>query len=54
MERTVENALALAEWLEQHPSVDSVNYPGLESSSTHIKCEEIPQAWLWRGTFVSR
>ncbi|TKK71776.1 O-acetylhomoserine aminocarboxypropyltransferase/cysteine synthase [Ilyomonas limi] len=32
MERHSQNALALAQWLEQHPLVDSVLYPGLESS----------------------
>jgi O-acetylhomoserine (thiol)-lyase len=32
VERTVENALALAQWLEQHPNVEFVWYPGLESS----------------------
>jgi len=32
VERTVENALRLAEWLEQHPQVERVNYPGLASS----------------------
>jgi O-acetylhomoserine (thiol)-lyase len=32
VQRTVENALALAQWLEAHPKVEKVNYPGLESS----------------------
>lgn len=32
VQRTVDNALALAIWLEQHPNVDFVWYPGLESS----------------------
>ncbi len=32
MDRHIENTLALAKWLEQHPKVESVNYPGLESS----------------------
>ena len=32
MERHVENTLALARWLENHPAVEQVNYPGLESS----------------------
>jgi len=32
VDRHVENALALAEWLEQHPSVEFVQYPGLKSS----------------------
>ncbi|EMR04318.1 O-acetylhomoserine aminocarboxypropyltransferase/cysteine synthase family protein [Cesiribacter andamanensis] len=35
VDRTVQNALALAQWLEQHPEVESVNYPGLESSPYH-------------------
>ncbi len=35
VQRTVDNALALAQWLEQHPQVESVNYPGLESSTYH-------------------
>jgi O-acetylhomoserine/O-acetylserine sulfhydrylase len=32
VQRHVDNALALAEWLEQHPAVDFVQYPGLKSS----------------------
>lgn len=32
VQRTVDNALKLAFWLEKHPLVDKVNYPGLESS----------------------
>ncbi|MFT4833444.1 MAG: O-acetylhomoserine/O-acetylserine sulfhydrylase [Marinoscillum sp.] len=35
VERTVENAQKLAEWLEAHPSVETVNYPGLKSSKYH-------------------
>lgn len=35
VQRTVDNALELARWLENHPQVESVNYPGLESSSYH-------------------
>lgn len=35
VQRAVDNALALAQWLEQHPLVESVNYPGLESSTYH-------------------
>ena len=30
-----ENAMALAKWLEQHPKVSSVSYPGLESHPYH-------------------
>lgn len=32
VQRTVDNALALAEWLEAHSLVEKVNYPGLASS----------------------
>lgn len=32
LERHVQNAQALAEWLEKHPKVEYVNYPGLKSS----------------------
>lgn len=35
VQRTVDNALLLAKWLEQHPEVSYVNYPGLESSKYH-------------------
>ncbi|MFT7363551.1 MAG: O-acetylhomoserine/O-acetylserine sulfhydrylase, partial [Algoriphagus sp.] len=35
VQRTVENALTLAKWLEAHPKVQKVNYPGLESSPYH-------------------
>ncbi|MFZ6011005.1 MAG: O-acetylhomoserine aminocarboxypropyltransferase/cysteine synthase family protein [Bacteroidota bacterium] len=33
VQRAVDNALALAQWLEQHQLVESVSYPGLESST---------------------
>ena len=29
MERHIQNTLALAKWLEAHPGVEKVNYPGL-------------------------
>jgi O-acetylhomoserine/O-acetylserine sulfhydrylase len=32
VQRTVDNALALAQWLEAHPHVEYVRYPGLASS----------------------
>ena len=35
VQRAVDNALALAQWLEQHPHVETVNYPGLTSSTYH-------------------
>lgn len=35
VQRHTENALTLAQWLEQHPQVDFVEYPGLKSSPYH-------------------
>lgn len=32
LERHIQNTLALAEWLEKHPKIEYVNYPGLKSS----------------------
>ena len=45
VERTVENTLALAKWLESREEVVFVNYPGLESSPYH----ELAQKYLKRG-----
>ncbi|WP_310393875.1 O-acetylhomoserine aminocarboxypropyltransferase/cysteine synthase [Hymenobacter sp.] len=45
VDRTVENALKVATWLEQHPQVESVNYPGLASSPYH----GLAQKYLKRG-----
>ncbi|HEY4651920.1 MAG TPA: aminotransferase class I/II-fold pyridoxal phosphate-dependent enzyme, partial [Pontibacter sp.] len=45
VERTVQNAQVLAEWLEQHDLVESVNYPGLVSSRYH----ELAKKYLKRG-----
>jgi len=35
VERHIQNTLALAQWLESHPSVEYVLYPGLESNAYH-------------------
>ncbi len=35
VQRTVDNALELAQWLEAHDHVEKVNYPGLKSSAHH-------------------
>jgi O-acetylhomoserine (thiol)-lyase len=37
MDRHCQNAQALAEWLEAHPRVLSVNYPGLKSNAFHAR-----------------
>lgn len=41
VQRTVDNALKLAYWLEKHPLVEKVNYPGLESSKYYQLAKSI-------------
>jgi O-acetylhomoserine/O-acetylserine sulfhydrylase len=41
--RHAENALTLATWLESHPSVDFVYYPGLASSPYHLLAKKYLQ-----------
>jgi O-acetylhomoserine/O-acetylserine sulfhydrylase len=45
VDRTVENALKIAEWLEQNEQIEYVNYPGLNSSKYHRNA----QKYLKRG-----
>jgi len=45
VERHVQNTLALAQWLEKHPNVEKVNYPGLESSPHYANARK----YLKRG-----
>ncbi|MGB3585936.1 MAG: O-acetylhomoserine aminocarboxypropyltransferase/cysteine synthase [Tunicatimonas sp.] len=45
VERTVDNALELANWIEQRDEVESVNYPGLASSKYH----DLAKKYLKRG-----
>lgn len=40
VQRQVDNALALAKWLEAHDEVESINYPGLESSAAHASAKK--------------
>ncbi|AEL28482.1 O-acetylhomoserine aminocarboxypropyltransferase/cysteine synthase family protein [Cyclobacterium marinum] len=40
VQRTVDNALELAKWLEAHPKVKSVNYPGLTNSPYHATAKK--------------
>jgi O-acetylhomoserine (thiol)-lyase len=40
VQRTVDNALALANWLEEHKQIESVNYAGLESHPTHLRAKK--------------
>jgi O-acetylhomoserine/O-acetylserine sulfhydrylase len=45
VQRHVDNTLELAKWLEQHPQVATVNYPGLQSSPYH----ELAKKYLKNG-----
>ncbi|MFI5153300.1 MAG: O-acetylhomoserine aminocarboxypropyltransferase/cysteine synthase family protein [Chitinophagales bacterium] len=45
VQRHSDNALALAQWLEKHPQVDFVQYPGLKSSPYH----DLAKKYLPRG-----
>ncbi|WP_184549140.1 O-acetylhomoserine aminocarboxypropyltransferase/cysteine synthase family protein [Mucilaginibacter sp. FT3.2] len=45
VQRHVDNTLELAKWLDKHPQVASVNYPGLESSPYH----ELAKKYLKNG-----
>ena len=45
MERHVANTLLLAKWLEAHPAVERVNYPGLAGNPHH----ELAKKYLPKG-----
>ncbi len=46
-ERTNSNTLEIAQWLEKHPKIEKVNYPGLESSKYHT----LAKKYLKNGGF---
>lgn len=45
VERHVQNTLALAEWLQKHPKVESVSYPGLKGDENY----ELAAKYLQKG-----
>lgn len=45
MERIIENTLALAKWLQAHPAVEKVSYPGLPGNPYH----ELAKKYLPKG-----
>ncbi len=45
VQRTVDNAMELAEWLQKQPQVDYVNYPGLKDNKYH----ELGKKYLRNG-----
>ncbi len=54
VQRAVDNALALAQWLEKHELVESVYYPGLESSPYHKLAKKYLTEWIWCSFIVHR
>lgn len=45
VQKHLDNTLAIAQWLETHPQVEHVNYPGLPSSPSH----ELAKKYLTNG-----
>ncbi|KAF8998315.1 Homocysteine synthase, partial [Haplosporangium bisporale] len=41
VQRSVDNALALAQYLENHPQVEWVSYPGLSSHPSHAHAKKV-------------
>jgi cystathionine gamma-lyase len=54
MDRHGENALALARFLERHPQVEQVTYPGLESHPQHALAKRQMRGFGGMLTFVVR
>lgn len=50
LQRSQQTALVLAQWLEEHPLVARVRYPGLESHPTHGVAKRVLQGF---GTIIS-
>lgn len=46
MERHVQNTLALAKWLQSHPGIEKVNYPGLEGNPNY----NLAKKYLQKGS----
>lgn len=40
VQRHVDNTLEIAQWLEAHPQVEKVNYPGLKSDPNHLNAQK--------------
>jgi len=50
LQRAQQSAMTLAQWLEQHPRVSRVRYPGLPSHPTHAVAKRVLRGF---GTIVS-
>jgi O-acetylhomoserine (thiol)-lyase len=53
-ERTSATALALAEWLQAHPAVQAVHYPGLPSHPQHAIAQALFRGASWLFSFELR
>jgi cystathionine gamma-synthase/cystathionine beta-lyase len=49
LDRQQENALRIAEWLQEHPKVKRVFYPGL---SGHLGHDVLKDAMVWRDDII--
>lgn len=52
VERTCENALKLAKWLQQHPAVEWVSYPGLDDHPYYEQAKNYFRDGLFGGILV--
>ncbi len=52
--QTSASALALARWLQAHPKVSAVHYPGLESHPHHARAMQLFKACAWLLSFELR
>ncbi len=52
VERHCANALQLAQWLQRHPQVSWVSYPGLEDHSSHAKAKKYLRKNSFGGVLV--
>jgi O-acetylhomoserine (thiol)-lyase len=52
VQRTVDNALKIASWLEEHPEIECVQYPGLQRHASHERARKYPAQRVRRGSIV--
>ena len=52
VQKHVDNALGLAQWLSKHPKIEYVDYPGLESSPYHALGTKISEKRIRRSSFI--
>lgn len=52
--KSSDTAMLLAKWLQAHPKVRVVHYPGLESHPHHLRAKELFKAYSWLLSFELR